>query len=134
MVANSTSTILIIQIRRGLAYLVPSVVVPHKRQVVCNGEGSIFIENSQITAASWPSRQPHNYRICLKLPGFEEIVEHPASYINQGSLVLYNFCKKQKMYLGIFNVNVKSLVTIITKMNPYFNFTQYCFNNHNAFN
>lgn len=35
--------------------LVPAVIVPDKRQVVGNFEGTIFIEESQFTAASWSS-------------------------------------------------------------------------------
>lgn len=72
-------------------YLVPAIVIPDERHVVCNMEWTIFIKQCQFTATSWPSCQPYDNRLILALTWFKEKVEHPAN-----DLIYFLFLKKKK--------------------------------------
>ena len=59
-------------------YLVASVLVPHKRHVFRDSEGSIFIEKIQLTATPKSPSQLDNNRIVLAVARFKEEIEHPT--------------------------------------------------------
>jgi hypothetical protein len=60
-------------------HLVPTIIVPNKRHVVCNLERTIFVEEGEFTTASGASGEPENNRT-LSVPSsvLEEEIEHPV--------------------------------------------------------
>lgn len=66
-----------------MSYLIPSVLIPHKRQVICNGERPIFIEKSQFAATPWPACQPDNNWIFGTVAWLKVEVEHPVNKMGE---------------------------------------------------
>lgn len=61
-------------------YLIPAIVIPHKRQIICNFERTILVEKCQLTAATGTACQPNDNRIAAFPSGFKEEVEHPVNF------------------------------------------------------
>ena len=64
--------------KNKLGYLVPTILIPHKRQVISNFERAIFVKQSYFTATPRSPGQPNHKRILLAVAWFKEKVEHPA--------------------------------------------------------
>ncbi|ONI02301.1 hypothetical protein PRUPE_6G189300 [Prunus persica] len=60
------------QRRQKVRCLIPTILVPHQGQVICDIERTIFIKYSQFTAAPWASNQPYNNRVLIVCARLEE--------------------------------------------------------------